>query len=341
VSANPLLGAVAVAFVTSCSGRPAWDPSVLGDLAPPVFAGLYTTDNTSVELRFDEPVRLVEGSLVHEPPLPEEITQSSGNSLLVTTPPQTPGQPYVLEATVEDTNGNTAAVLARYWGHNPNVPRILINELTTRGSESHPDLVELRVLTDGDLAGLVLFAGTPSDWTERIVMPSCPVRAGEYVLVHWKPQGIPAEKDEAGARDASGGLDVSAVAVDLWVPGGQGLSGNNGALCLASSPRGEVLDAILYSDRTTDSDTAYGGFGSAVMLARAREMVAVGAWIAANDPVSPEDAVSPAGSTATRTIARGRASVDTNTRADWHITPTRGATWGTANTDDCYAAPVR
>ncbi len=198
MSANIQLASVAMALMASCSGKPAWDPSVLGDLVPPVFAGLYPVGSRAVELRFDEPVRLVEGSLLQEPPLPDEVTESSGTSLYVTTPEQTPGEAYVLEATVEDAHGNTAAVLARYWGHNPNVPRLLINELTTRGSDNHPDLVELRVLTDGDLAGLVLYAGSPSDWTDRIVMPACPIRARSPGPVCEASTGPPSWRSSAG-----------------------------------------------------------------------------------------------------------------------------------------------
>lgn len=334
--AQLLMTLTTAALLVSCAARPAWDPALLGDLAPPVLSAVLPVDTTTVELRFDEPVALVEGTLSLETAPPVAGARAEGVSLYVTTAPQAPGVEYVMEASVEDAHGNSADLVARWWGFNPSVPRILINELTTRGSGNHPDLVELRVVTDGDLAGLVLYQGTPGDWTDRIVFPACAVRAGEYVLVHWKPQGIPEEVNETHARDASGGLDATARAADFWVAGGQGLSGNNGALCLCSSARGDVLDAFLYSDRTSENDDGHAGFGSAAVHDRARELVRLGAWVAADGDVRPEDAVSPEGSTATRTMARAGASMDTNTREDWHVTPTRGATWGAANTDERY-----
>jgi hypothetical protein len=293
----------------------------------------------ALELRFDEVVALVAGSLVLEPALAVSEARAVGTSLVIAAAAQVPGQEYRLEATVQDAQGNSAAVIVRFYGFNTEVPRLLLNEFTPRGSTEHPDLVEIRVLSDGDLAGVVLYQGTPSDWTDRIVFPACRVRAGEYALVHFRPSGSADERNETTARDASGGADAGATAWDFWVAGGQGLSGNNGVLSLYDRPGGLVLDGVLYSIRTSDSDTAYGGFGSASMQARARELVRHGGWIAGSGEVRPEDALSPEGATATRTIARSNSSVDTNGREDWHITPTRGSTWGAENTDECYVPP--
>jgi hypothetical protein len=340
---NPLtlLGLGPAILLASCAARPEWDPRSLGDLMPPVLAYVRADGPCSVELRFDEPVQLVRETLITDPPCEVGQATSTDNSLRLATLQQQAGQEYRIEATVEDTKGNSSSLIARFWGFNAHVPRILINELTTRGTGTHPDLVELRVLTEGDLAGLTIYQGTPGDWIDRKVFPARPVAAGDYVLVHFRPEGIPEECDETGGRDVSGGLDATPEAVDLWVPDGQGLSGNNGALCLTSSPDGEILDAVLYSNRSAESDDAYGGFGSAPVQARAVELVRRQAWMAADAQVRPEDAVSPEGSTGTRSIARSRTSVDTNSPADWHITPTRGATWGRENTDERLAVRAR
>jgi len=341
---NPLalLAALSAAScaLAACSAREQWDPRELGDLMPPVLAAVVPLDSRTVEARFDEPVSLVPDTLLFDPPEQAPSALSSGTSLLVTTATQRPGTEYRMEATVEDAAGNSSSVVARFYGYNGRVPRLLISEFITRGSGNHPDLVELRVLSDGDLAGVVLLQGSSSDWVDRIVFPSCEVRSGELLLVHWRPQGLEVELDETGPRDASGGLDAAPGARDFWVRGAQGLGGNNGTLTLYDRPGGELLDAVLYSNRTSDSDAAYGGFGSASMLARAREVVAQGGWIASEEGVRPEDAVSPEGSTATRSIARMSSGVDTNASADWHITPTRGASWGGANTDERYEPPA-
>jgi hypothetical protein len=154
--------------------------------------------------------------------------------------------------------------------------------------------------------------------------------------VHFKPQGIPEELDEPGDPALSGGLDASPSAYDFWVPGGTGLSGNNGVLSLYDRPCGALRDGVLYSNRTSASDSLYRGFGSEATLARAEELIAEGGWIIEAEAVRPEDAVNPEDSTATRSLCRSSTSADANTAADWHVVPTRGFTFGKANSDEKY-----
>jgi hypothetical protein len=239
------------------------------------------------------------------------------------------------------------------YGYNPDVPAILINELTTQGSGSHPDVVELRLTSGGNLGGLTLYAGAPGEHDGHIVFPSLELPADAYVVVHFKPEGIPEELDETTDPAASGGLDATDSGWDFWVDGGSGLSGNNGAVSLYNQPGGRLLDAVVYSNRTSDSDERYRGFGSKSALAMVDRVAADGGWApsgaapedgspaAAGSPAAPvqlrpEDAVDPEDSTATRSMSRGSDGADTDTAADWHITPTSGYTFGGPNTDEVY-----
>jgi hypothetical protein len=108
-------------------------------------------------------------------------------------------------------------------------------------------------------------------------------------------------------------------------------------ISLYSRPGGEILDGVLYSNRTSESDAQYRGFGSATVLARADELVSAGGWRVSGSQAAPEDALNPDGSTATRSICRSSDSTDTDSREDWHIVPTRGSTFGTDNSDEVYA----
>jgi hypothetical protein len=182
----------------------------------------------------------------------------------------------------------------------------------------------------------VLYEGTPGNHDDRLIFPAFKVVAGEFLIVHFKPEGIPEEINETETMDLSGGLDVSDQAYDFWIPGGTGISGNNGVLSLYERPGGEILDGVLYSNRTSDSDESYGGFGTLDSWERAEEIVADGGWIIAGDQVRPEDAVSPEGSTGTRSICRSSDSTDTDTASDWHIVPTLGFTFGHENSDEVY-----
>ena len=105
---------------------------------------------------------------------------------------QIPGRRYTLQAEARDARGNTASFIADFYGYNGRVPRVLINELTPRGSGNHPDLVELKTLTAGNLGGVVLYQGTPGS----LRRPDCSARGwrwapSAFVVIHFKPTGDP------------------------------------------------------------------------------------------------------------------------------------------------------
>lgn len=307
------------------------------DLRPPVVEAVRTIGPAEISVEFDEEAGLVPGKVAILPDLPVSGVSGTGRQAVVRAAPQTPGRRYTLEAEAEDARGNTASFAAEFYGFNPRVARLLINEFTTRGSGNHPDLVELKVTAGGDMGGAVLYQGTPGSFDNRLVFPSFVVREGDFILVHFKPAGDPGEVDETSVKDASKGCDARDSAFDFWVAGGMGLSGNNGVLSLYERPGGKPMDGVLYSNRTATSDESYRGFGSEETLARAEELVRDGGWKAAGPRVTPEDAISPEGSTGTRSICRSSASEDTDSAEDWHIVPTRKATFGADNSDERHA----
>ncbi|UCF99868.1 MAG: hypothetical protein JSV89_10115 [Spirochaetaceae bacterium] len=306
------------------------------DLTPPLLLGVRTLSSEQLELLFDEPPLCRVEDIAVDPALEVISTRSEDCRLLVQIAPHTPGLPYQLEALVEDAAGNGLHFLAVFYGFNGNLPTLLINEFTTRGSGNHPDAVEIKVMERGNMGGVVLYEGTPSNHDDRLIFPAFEVAAGEYLIVHFKPEGITGEIDETTSKDLSGGLDASDQAYDFWIPEGTGISGNNGVISLYARPGGEILDGVLYSDRTSDSDEKYGGFGTLDSLERAQELVADSGWLILGEQVYPEDAVSPEGSTGTRSICRSPDSADTDTAADWHIVPTLGLTFGEENSDEVY-----
>lgn len=333
--------ALASGLIAGCGPVPDPRSAQGADLCPPQVQLVQALDATQIAVEFDEEASLVAGKTRIDPPL--AVVGSSGPSKEVTidADPQSPGQHYQLEASATDARGNVASFQADFWGYNAGVPRLLINELTPRGSGNHPDLVELKALSDGDMGGVVFYVGTPGDYQQRLVFPSFPIRKGAFLLVHCRPTGDPSEVNETENPAASGGQDASQTAVDVWLAGGTGLPGNNGAVTLYARPGGAILDAVLYSNRTATSDEAFRGFGSDQMLAWAEELVREGAWTASAQRVSPEDAVNPEGSTATRSLCRSSGSADTNTAADWHIVPTRAASFGSENSDEVYSPQAK
>jgi hypothetical protein len=328
--------AIATVFLAACGPLP-WPRAPDLDLRPPVVEGVSATGPQSLEVSFDEEAGLDAGTLRIEPPLEVNDVSPPGRIVTVSVGIQVPGREYCMEATARDGRGNSTTFLAAFYGFNDRVPRAIVNEFTPRGSTDHPDLLELKVLTDGDMGGLTLYAGTPSNFDVRLVFPSFEVQRGSFIVVHCRPTGDPSEVDETGDVHASGGIDASPTTRDFWLHGSSGLGGNNGVISVYERPGGPILDGLLYSNRTSDSDERYRGFGSSDVLERAEELARDGGWCTAGALVAPEDGINPEGSTATRSICRSSGSLDTDTPADWHIVPTRGWTFGTENSDEEYA----
>ena len=335
---------LAVSLLAVCACGPIPDPrgGDALDLVPPVFEGCSAVGPDQVELRFSEPATVDPAEVVIEPALAVYAAESHGNTVLLAVDTQTPGRRHVMEVMATDARGNFLLFMTEFYGHNPDPAAVVLNEFITQGSTTHPDLLELLAWGGGDMGGLVVYQGTPGSYTDRLVFPAFRVAAGDFLLVHFKPEGLPEELDETADKAASGGLDASDNAFDFWVSGGTGLSGNNGVLSLYRQVGGLVMDAVVYSNRTSDSDELYGGFGTRATYDRVLEIGADGGWlaedgaIAPEDPVlDPEDAVNPEDSTSTRSINR-RDGADTDTRGDWYIVPTRGSTFGAPNLGQVY-----
>jgi hypothetical protein len=335
-----LFRAFAFALVCASCG-PVPDPrGATVDLRPPAILAVRTVGPREISLDFDEEARVAAAKVRISPGLAVAEVSGPATRVLVSAETQTPGRRYILEAEAEDSRGNRSSFMAEVYGFNPRVPRLLLNEFTPRGSGSHPDLVEIKVLTDGDMGGLVLYEGTPGSFDDRLVFPSFEVRKGDFLVVHFKPSGDASEVDETTDKTTSGGYDATDTAFDFWIPGGQGLGGNNGVLSVYERPGGALIDGALYSNRTSQSDEDYGGFGSSNMRAQAEELVRDGGWRIAGERVTPEDALNPDGTTGTRSICRSSGSVDTDSAGDWHIVPTRGASFGRENSDEVYVPPA-
>lgn len=337
---------VALLGPAACAPLPEFPFAAHADLAAPRIVSLAFLSATALEIGFDEHCDLVEGSLLSGQTLrdrgievtfrpSETVTEDMSALVLDFSSPPPPTEEHSVEAQVHDGSGNHLRFVTRFYGLNELLPAMLINEFTTQGSATHPDFVEILVLTDGNLAGACIYEGIPEDWDDRYVFPDVSVSAGDYVVVHFKPEGLNEEVNETGQTDVSGGRDASDDAWDFWVRDGDGLSGNNGVLTLCENPVGGVIDGVLYSNRTTASDDRYRGFGSTAVMQHAEYLEAEDAW-RSDGQIRPEDGVNPDDSTATRSISRGSSGSDTNSRSDWHITPTRGLTPGGTNSDEVY-----
>lgn len=307
------------------------------DIRPPVFLSMGALDSTTLELRFSEEIKVNQENIFIDPSIGAlSITVEGEKMEIYFKQTMEPGSLFKIEITVSDLTGNSLTILSDFYGFNSNIPEIVINEFTTQGSSRNPDKVELRVLTAGNTAGMCIFEGIDSNWRHRKILPPIDVNRDDYIIIHFKPQGIVDEIDETVSKDISGGLNVHPDAWDLWVNGGTGISGNNGTITLFTNPAGKIIDGVLYSNRTSVSDEKYRGFGSKAVMNRADRLFELGKWTATDEFIAPEDAINPEDSTATRSICRKIIFTDTNTKKDWHIVPTSTSSFGEVNSEKVF-----
>ena len=330
-----LLFSVALA---ACNPVSEYQAVYTGDMEPPRFGGVEPVNASEVRFRFDEPVEPADGSLLlNGEPLEDSAFTSEGTiATLRPARPLEPGRKYHLQGVFRDETGNSASVATAFYGPNPNLPAMLINEFNPEGSRNNPDMVELRVLEAGNIGGAVLYEGSPSDWESRIVLPAVEVAEGAFVLIHYKPEDTPEEVDETVDPAASGGVNVHDEAWDFWVPDGDGYTNTNGSLVLAEYPGGPIMDAVIFSTKRYDPEDRHRGFGREAILLRNEEIVKAGEWVIQGEVVIPEDAVDPEDSSATRSINRSPGGGDSNSLSDWHIVPSGGATFGDENSLERY-----
>ncbi len=307
------------------------------DIQAPVFISMGTRSPDTLELQFSEEISQKIDYLYFNPNLDISALDIQNTRLNIQfTNSLEPGYIYKIEISVSDIAGNSLTVLSNFYGYNSNLPDITINEFTCQGSSTNPDKVELKVLSDGNTAGMCIYEGIDTIWKQKKVLPPIDVQKDEYIIIHFKPQGIAEEIDETVSKDTSGGLNSNSNAWDIWVEGGSGLSGNNGTITVFSNPMGILIDGLIYSNRTSASDDKYRGFGSTSTMNKADRLVELEGWAANGDLISPEDAINPEDSTATRSICRNSVFSDTNKAVDWHIVPTSTSSFGEINSNEVY-----
>ena len=301
-----------------CSQEPEVEEvfNVLGakDSRSPVLVAVTSVSSSIIRLEFDEPVRIYGSSFE---PLSARadgkfVFVSLDRSLL-------PGTRSDVSGRVKDYSGNTSGFTIQVWGFNPDMPEVLINEFTTKGTAKSPDRTELRIMSSGNINGMTLYCGVPSDFDVSVVFGDIDVRSGDMVVIWWTkelPEQVSAETtDSEGSRV----FNICADSED-------NLPSNNGVIVLCDNPAlgASVIDAVVYSNFSQSHE----GFGTKAALERARWVMDSGAWNG--------EALDSTSSTATRSMSRLADGRDSDGSKDWIITVTGGATFGSANTSEAY-----
>ena len=306
-----LAAAMLLAVLLGCSHDPEPEEvfNILGgaDSVSPSLVSVQPISNTIIRLEFSEPVRVYGSSF-------EPLTaRSDGKFIFVSLDASLkPGTQSYVHGRVKDYSGNTTGFTIQVWGFNPDLPEILINEFTTKGTAKSPDRTELRVMGPGNINGMTLYNGVPDNFDSYVVFGDIDVESGDMVVVWWTeeiPEHVAGEK-----------------VIDICAGTGEGLSSNNGAIVLCATPSlgADVLDAVIYSNFSA----SYDGYGTRSAKERADWVFASGAW--EGDPLDST------ASTATRSMSRLPDGRDSDGSADWIVTVTGGSTFGAANSSEAY-----
>ncbi len=316
---NILIITFLILATTGCTPIEAYQAIISSDMTPPMVTGGGATEQRCIRIICNEEITITESSfnLSEEVGITEFI--ALGNSVEIwTTDALIPGRQYTLEGILTDLSGNSVLLTMTIYGWNPDPPVLIINEFTTKGSKRHPDAIELLVVEGGNTAGITLYDGISDDYRQRCILPSVEVVKGDYLVIHCSD--IPEEFEGIPDEHQFHMIDP------------MGLSGNNGAISLYSSAQGDVIDAVVYSNRSSSSDSDYQGFGSSSLLYKVGQLYKFGAW----DSLIPEGAISTGSMTATRSSCRNDPYSDTDSAEDWHTVPTSGASFGENNGNEIY-----
>jgi len=226
-----------------------------------------------------------------------------------------PGDRHEIKVKVEDLNGNSTEIESLVYTKNNNPAKLLISEISTKGTSTNCDKVELVAVNRGSIAGFVISDGFNDNYKDRCILPDIYVNEGDFIVISFKND----EKDYLLSENKGG------------------LSSNNGCLLLLDNPsyNASVMDAVIYSNKTSELSQ---GFANENTLNIAQKLVSLGMW-ETSYPLS-DSAVDTTYETSTRTINRKFINnfffIDSNTNEDFYITVTKGATFGDMNNTEQY-----
>jgi hypothetical protein len=290
----------------------------------PIFLYCKTVSEKEIVFGFSQPVTMVSLDLDIEfeykkPERGKTITVSLEESLVS-------GKVLTADFMAEDAYGNKIEKQVLFSSTASPAPALQINELRTEYSKPRAEYIELKMLSDGNLEGLCVYAegNKPSKIYE---FNAVEVKEGEYVVLHLRTFEESC-KDEYGASlNESGGTDSSPTARDFWIAGSTEHLRKTDAVYVLDQ-NDWVLDAVMISKESLPQ------WGNANFREAAELLFRQGAWKSpVGDVCTPADAVDTSvyKGAATLSISRYEASENTHTAADWYVTKSGGATPGQPN----------
>lgn len=216
--------------------------------------------------------------------------------------------------TFEKAEGMIAKASLRVAGKNPNLPLLLLNEISIAGTKANPDKIELKVTEGGNTAGMIISDGLYGSERYTFHLPELEVDKGDLIVIYWDSS----VSEEKKIRDYG----------CTWYLKGKSpttIISTNGIIALLEEEDGNVMDAVLYTDQSNEEENPY---GSEKLKAIAERVLEEELW--RGKPLDSSTV------TASRVFARLPGSDDTDSEDDWFVTAARKSTFGEENIYDPY-----
>lgn len=321
-------------FISACSNLEQFDIKKM-DLTPPMLEEITMVGGDRLKISANEHIYLDPECTNISDNINILSSTDTGQSieLIFDCVPET-GREYSGNFRIKDNSGNSLTFLARFYGYNPQLPQILINEFTVKGSKSNPNKIELYVVQGGNMGGLSLYNGTKHSYDYIFTFPDFLVESGEYMVIRTCSDNYPTPYIEMENlyvdHDKKFIEGVRDIRVDNFK-----LSSTNGTITMYSNPYGSLLDCVIYSKNRNDDEKRYRNFGLRKVMDRVDELITNKDWIVEGDLAEPEDVIYIEDSTSTRSINRYRFE-DNDTKDNWYTVDTREYSFGFPNSEVFY-----
>lgn len=304
------------------------------DITPPMVEMVETESSNTLTIHSNEPISLITESFICNDITIIETKEVENRVEILLSKDLIPGKEYSANIEIEDQNGNYNLFITRFYGFNPRLPKVIINEFICKGTKTNPDKVELYVMEDGNLAGLTLYTGVKSDYDTRYVFTNINVTEGEYITVRSTSEKYPNEFIEIDYIDINHDKKFNPKSRDIRT-NNLAIPGSNGVITIYDNPFGIIMDGIVYTKNGNDESKKYRNFGLSKTLERVMILEEEHIWSSETGEIFPEDSVNIDKTTTTRSANR-RSLTDSNSNDDWYICPGGESSFGEDNSPNIY-----
>ena len=327
----------------SCKITPEGIELSTGDFSAPELLEFTAQTANEIAVSFSEDVRLTSVHITSEPGGVVFESARASNELaavqkLTLARNMEAGEKYRFSGIAEDRKGNSLSFSVGFSGYNPRVPLLVLSEIRNEYSSStlasgamsrKIEFIELYAVESGNLAGVTVFSA--NDGSDCIYeFPPCEVRAGEYIVLHYRKYDDGCVDETDGNLTLAVGSDATA-ARDFWVNNTTARLGKSDVILLRARAGGKLLDAVLYSE------SAKTAWKNDVVRKAAEEAAASGLW---TEGAAVSAAIVSDDTTTTRTLSRQNIpaivaaqsySGSFNGKTKWLVTVGSSASPGTPN----------